>query len=43
MVFNKLGAENFSNRLNILDDLVHERLGEGGLIKLIVTEFTVTN
>jgi len=43
VVFNELTTEDFSNRLDLADNLVHEGLGEGGLIEFVVTEFTVAD
>lgn len=39
----KLLAVDFSHGLVLLNDFVHHGLSESGLIKLIVTEFTVSN
>lgn len=42
-LIDELLAVDVLHRLVLLDNLVHERLGERGLIKLVVAEFTVAN
>lgn len=39
----KLVTVDVTHWVDVLDDGVHERLGKGGLVKLVVTHLTVTN
>ena len=42
-LLNELFTVDVSDWFHLVDDLVHQRLGEGGLVKLVMSELSVTD